>query len=352
MGRARRRLGRLARSVAGRSAPLYSRLRDRVDVLERRRLQRRVERRLSTTWDRRGALRWALKIGAPAGPEGDVWGDLFFADDLARALRARGHEAYVDRLSVRIRPDDEPDDVVLSLRGMYPATIDPHALSLCWVISHPDWVTAEEMRSCDLVFAASQSWARERSASWGLDIRTLLQATDPRRFAPPDVEARSGIVFVGKTRNVFRPIVKDALEAGLRPQIHGDGWEQFIDPALVTSEFLSNDDVPEAYGSAEVVLNDHWEDMRREGFISNRIFDALATATPVISDRIDGVEALFNGAVRTYANAEELRTLAVDGRWPGADAMLAIADMIARDHSFDARAADLEAAVLRSIGRR
>ena len=33
-----------------------------------------------------------------------------------------------------------------------------------------------------------------------------------------------------------------------------------------------------------MVLNDHWEDMRAEGFLSNRLFDAVASGARVVTD--------------------------------------------------------------------
>ena len=49
--------------------------------------------------------------------------------------------------------------------------------------------------------------------------------------------------------------------------------------------------------------------MRHEGFISNRVYDALACDAFVISDEVDGIEAEFDGAVPTYRSREELEPL-------------------------------------------
>jgi spore maturation protein CgeB len=53
--------------------------------------------------------------------------------------------------------------------------------------------------------------------------------------------------------------------------------------------------------------------MRDEGFISNRLYDVLASGGFVISDDVAGIDAEFDGAVVTYGTAPELRAL-VD-RW-------------------------------------
>ena len=49
--------------------------------------------------------------------------------------------------------------------------------------------------------------------------------------------------------------------------------------------------------------------MREKGFISNRIFDALACGAWVISDDIDGLDELFENRVLTYTSPEQLKEL-------------------------------------------
>ena len=57
------------------------------------------------------------------------------------------------------------------------------------------------------------------------------------------------------------------------------------------------------YSSVGVLLNDHWQSMHEWGFVSNRLFDALACETPVISDDLPEIAELFDGAVLTYHDA-------------------------------------------------
>jgi len=53
---------------------------------------------------------------------------------------------------------------------------------------------------------------------------------------------------------------------------------------LVVSDYIPNEELPAVYASVGVLLNDHWQTMRERGFVSNRLFDALACGTPVISN--------------------------------------------------------------------
>lgn len=300
-------------------------------------------------------LRWAVKIAARAGASGDLWGDTYFADDLVRALRQWGQDAFVDRRGAHERPGaDHLDDVTLTLRGLVPAVAQPGATNILWVISHPDKVSVDEVRQgFDLVYAAGSTWADQMSTNAGLSVRTLLQATDTSRFTPTgDTIDGLGTLFVGRTRKVMRPVVRDAIAVGADLAIFGDGWEEFIDPSHVRADHLDNSDVPAAYRGARIVLNDHWADMARLGFYSNRLFDAVASGARVVSDPVDGLEDVLGPAVRTYTTPDELRVLLdPDGAgWADEQALAANAARVAAEHSFEARARVLLADVLDARG--
>jgi GT2 family glycosyltransferase len=299
-------------------------------------------------------LRWAIKNPTPA--HSAAWGDIHFADGLADGLRALGQEVVLDRHETFERPTVRHDDVAVLIRGPVPARPTPEHLTLAWVISHPDTVTPEELRGYDAVFAASASWAGRRSAEWGIGIEPLLQATDPGRFGPDTAEPDTGeeVLFVGSTRGEFRPIVRDALTAGLAPALYGVGWEEFVPPERISGHYLDNTRVSAAYRSAGVVLNDHFEDMRREGFISNRIFDALASGARVVSDDVDGLTDVFGDAVRVYRSPADLRR-AVEDRdslFGDAAARTRLAEQVRQEHSFRARAEVLLAAAHRALAAR
>jgi GT2 family glycosyltransferase len=297
------------------------------------------------------SLRWAIKIAAHGGPRGDGWGDVAFARDLAAALRLWGQEVVVDRRGAHQRPfSDYLDDVTLTLRGLDETFPQPGATNVLWVISHPEDVPADELsREFDLVYAAGRPWAQQMSLVSGREVRTLLQATNTDRFTPdgPQLDGL-GTVFVGRTRNVFRPIVRDALEVGADLAIFGDGWTEYVDQAFVKAEHLPNDQLPAAYRGARVVLNDHWSDMARLGFFSNRLFDAAAAGARVVSDPVPGLEEVFGPSVQAYRTLEELGDLLhpESDRWADAAAIAENAVGIAAAHSFAQRARTLLADVL------
>lgn len=287
--------------------------------------------------------RWALKIGAPPGRRGDSWGDVFFAEDLARALRALGNDVVVDRDGSAGRAAGYLDRVVLNLRGYQQVQRSPGTVHLLWIISHPDLVTPEEMRGYDRVYAASASWPAEVSRGHGIAVEPLLQATDPQRFHPDVATPDSGpdLLFVGNSKNQYRPIVADCRAVGLRPTVIGRGWEKFLPADEIAALEVANADLPAAYRSAGIVLNDHWGDMAGYGFLNNRLFDAVACGARIVTDDVRGLAEVFGDAVQVYRTQEDLARICDRQHRDvfGTDEQRrATAARIAAEHSFAARA--------------
>ena len=289
-------------------------------------------------------LRWAIKNPAPAGDGGDRWGDTPFAASLAAALREHGQEVVVDRRPEWDRASGRHDDVVLVLRGLARHDPSPEQVSLLWVISHPEQVTPDEVRGFDRVLAAGPSWAERRSRDWSTAIEPLLQATDPALFHPDAGVPGSGerVLFVGNSRRVLRPVVRDALAAGLPLAVYGDLWTGLVPDEVVRARSLPNETLAAAYRSAGVVLNDHHDEMRAGGFVSNRLFDAAASGARVISDPVAGLAELFGASVQPYTDVDDLRRLAglddPDTAFGDDAARRAVAARVRAEHSFSARA--------------
>jgi hypothetical protein len=181
-----------------------------------------------------------------------------------QALERRGH--VVD-IAFREDKVSGPYNVVISLRGLVPHTPVPSSLNVLWSISHPDLLTMDEIDAYDLFFSASLTWPG--ALAWAREgvNHTLLQATDRARFYPRASRSGAGedVLFVGNTRGVDRWIVKQAVAAGLRLGIYGTGWTGRVPDTYVRDTYLPNESLVEYYGDAAVVLNDHWESMRRFG---------------------------------------------------------------------------------------
>jgi spore maturation protein CgeB len=205
-------------------------------------------------------------------------------------------------------------------------------------------VTGQELRAFDRVYAASVTWPQVVAHRWGVSVQPLLQATDPALFHPGDAEFDSGaeVLFIGNARRVFRPAVRHTLAIGADLELHGDGWEQFVEPRRIASSHVDNSTLAAKYAASGVVLNDHWEDMRKLGFVSNRLIDAAASGARVASDVVPDVDltAMFHGLVRTWSDEDDLRRIVEerDTLYPTGEERRRAAEAVAAEHSFDARA--------------
>lgn len=312
-------------------------------------------------------MKWSVVVAAPKGDAGAQWGDTWFAHDLVDALQRAGQSAKVVFRGAAESEARESDDVVLVLRGL--RRVNPRrgssgsssgsssggATWMLWIISHPELVESDEPAQYDAVFAASQHWSR--ATSFGIEISPLLQATNAHRFTPTAAQADSGaaVLFAGSTRGEYRPAVRACVEAGIELSLYGVGWDEFLAPDMISGEFIPNDQLPAAYASASVVLNDHWPDMAAEGFLSNRLFDAVATGTRVLSDDAVGLREVFDSSVCTYDDPSAIPAILdapYDSNFAPHAERLGHAARIAREHSFDARAHVLIDRALALRGRR
>ena len=335
---------------------------DSRDVRSRRSLRCPVEGG-STAWDgliatwgprlargtRAGAsspMRLAISTAVPSRQVCRRWGDWHVAEALARALRRQGVDVVVSTHPEAASPAVRSCDVHVVLRGLAPVDRTPGQQHVVWVISHPETIATAECDAADLVLVASPVFADELRARTSTPVEVLLQATDPDRFCPgpPSREHRHDVTVVAKSREVRRRIVTDAIQAGLEPTIYGSGWRGLVEPRLVRDEYIDNAYLPHVYRSAGVVLNDHWDSMRRSGFVSNRLYDVLACGTPVISDEVAGIPELFDDAVPMYRTPEHLASL-VHRALDEPERARAEADRgraaVLRRHTFDHRAQQL-----------
>jgi hypothetical protein len=308
-------------------------------------LQQHVVRAVQGIDESPPRLRWTIDTAAPAGPRGERWGDTHFARSLAAALERCGQDVAVDSRDARDRTSRDHDDVVLVLRGLDLVAPHPEALNMEWIISHPDLVTAEEIKGFDLVYAASISWPAQVRRDWGLAVTPLLQCTDPRYFHPDRGVPDTGpaVLFVGNSRGVFRHAVRTALAAGADLTVHGADWDEYLDPQMVASSGVPNDEVGVLYASAGVVLNDHHVDMRRDSFLSNRLFDAAACGARIATDEVSGLDETFGALVQPFTDEHDLARLVRPpySAFPDHETRRRLAQRVIAEHTFDQRAATL-----------
>lgn len=286
---------------------------------------------------------WLIQISAPSGEESKKWGDTYFANELAGSLRNLDQEVKV------IYRDEDPllfvkaNTILLNLRGILPLPTFPNALNMIWIISHPNQLTKYELKKYELVFAASEIWAAEKSKKWKMEIKPLLQATNPKKFNTEVSKAAvyDRFLFVGNTRGTFRKSVKALSQSTKDFSVIGKGWEKFLSNKNILKEFIENSELSAEYRKSKYVLSDHWNDMAKNGFIANRIFDAVASGARVISDYVPGSRKIFGKSLVEFKSPKELSKIFnedLQSMFGTQSELDENAKIIQNQHNFDQRA--------------
>ncbi|MGB3148085.1 MAG: glycosyltransferase, partial [Paracoccaceae bacterium] len=283
------------------------------------------------------AIRTSITNAAVA----ETWGEHWFALGLKAAFERKGLPTHIDHA------DNWADDhgggcLNLFLLGHDQFTAPDDQPTFVWYIYPGKRFKDEDLGRYDHVFVASELFARRLRRIAATDhVSYLPQAFDADLMRPADhAEPCADAVFVAKAH--FRRsegIAKSALDAGVALKIWGDLWQKPFDEHVV-AKHLDNKRLPVIYGAAAAVLCDHHPMMRRRGFVSNRIFDALACGAPVICDEIDALPAEFAPFVEIAANGAEFAAAFDRIRKEGSEKTAArrqFARAMVDTHSFDAR---------------
>lgn len=278
------------------------------------------------------------------------WGDHHFALATARALSRAGWLPRTWCQAELADVDHGPADLGLLIAGKVALAPLPATPTLAWVISHPDALDGLDVTDPDglgglaHVHVASPTTAADL-ADAGLDASVLPQATDPARFHPTEGGHAHELLYVANSRNVRRRVVADLLPTTHELAVYGAGWTpELLDPRHLVADHLPNADLPAAYTAAGIVLNDHWDDMRTRGLLSNRLFDAAACGACVVTDDVAGLDEVFAGAITAYRGRDELRALVDDLLAdPGRRRELGerAREVVTAGHTFDDRVARL-----------
>ena len=254
----------------------------------------------------------AIKMPVPEWENVNPWGDYHVAVMLKQSLEKEGYSVILQVLSEWNNDEAMECDVALVLRGLERYKPKPHQINIMWNISHPDMVSLDEYEEYDVVCIASDYWAKELKKKLTIPVEVVHQCTDTARFYPPTKEEQEQnhqeLLFVGNSRGVYRKILKDLLPTDYDLKVIGGGWKDLIPHKYWPASYLDNKELSKYYGSADILLNDHWDDMREKGFVSNRLYDGLASGAFIISDKVRDMGEI-NDYICTYETADELSEL-------------------------------------------
>lgn len=224
------------------------------------------------------------------------WGDHWFKERLARALRGLGHEIV-----------EKAPDILVHLFGVPLRSLPRNTVNILWIHSHPDLVRKEDVARYHGVFCLSPFFA-EKISRWGIPVRVLLGATDfkPILHAPLEHD----VVFVGNAKGPQgRKIIRDLGDIRSLPfalEVWGEGWQGLLPRGCWKGLYYPNDELDGLYAASGVVLNDHHEDMRREGFLNPRVLDILAAGGKCVSDSNPIIPIALGNSVATYDRSRDL----------------------------------------------
>jgi hypothetical protein len=252
----------------------------------------------------------AVHIGPLTWKAAKSWGDLPFGRAVQKAFERRGWRATLHVFEERDMAPARRADLALHIFGNRAPTVREGQPSILWLISHPDFVTRDLCAPYQIVAVASQPFSEDLQAWLGADgpaFIVLHQATDPEVFFPEPGAPAHDLLFVGSSRGVHRPILDALMGTRHELAVYGRGWSpDLLDPRHVRGVWIPNPELRRYYAAAAIVLSDAYADMRDEGFIPNRVYDAAASGAFVISEPIAGLAQELDGAVATYADREEL----------------------------------------------
>lgn len=227
-----------------------------------------------------------------------LWGDHWVKHELSREFRRLGLSLV-----------EKKPDVIIHLFGSPPNNLPDYTYNMVWLYSHPDMVTPENLRQFDKIFCASPDFTPKLQAMGYTDVETMIPSTSKRLAKVP---IKHDIIFVGNARTrrpEGRSVVRDMGQTPHDFKVWGNLWEHILPRKFYGGRYWDYRKLDQLYASARITLNDHHPDMAREGFVSNKIFDILASGGFAISDRNAGLDMIFEKAVPQYESTGHLQDL-------------------------------------------
>ena len=244
-------------------------------------------------------------------------GDFFLANDLRLGLEKLGYE-----VEYRFREDYEDGKQiefgdagnVIYFKGYYvfdklPKDDNEKRKTFLYVY-YMEGLKPQLFDEVDMVVGASatfvENYVKTRGKSWAV----IPQFTNPDRFKimPKDDSKKTEVLFVGSNNyKDGRESVQFAIDAGADLSVYGKRWEDKLDKKYLKGEFIDNDELFGFYQNAKIVLNDHREEMRVLGFLSNRVYDVSASGGFLLTDYVEEIEKIYGDSIVMYKDFDDFK---------------------------------------------
>ncbi len=236
-------------------------------------------------------------------------GDFFLAEDLKQGLQKLGY-----KVEYRFRENYEDLKLgnignVIYFKGYYNFEHLPDAENKndgrkrVLYLYYVEGLHSEIFNEVDVVVCASKKFIKEVVAPTGVIATYIPQFTNPDRFksSAKEMDKAYPVLFVGSDHTGFgRKSVDYAVLAGANLSVFGKFWEKTLQPDILKGNFIENNDLYRYYASADIVLNDHRDDMSYYGFVSNRIYDVSASGGFVLTDYLPEIVEVYGDSIATY----------------------------------------------------
>jgi len=261
----------------------------------------------------RGKKIWVIKSPVPDSPERFTWGEYGFFLNMKEKLEAQGYYVYIDYYNNWNGPI-EADYVLVSLanRQYRPDRRVKNCKYFLWVNCFLEKAQKEDFELYDAVLVSSHHYSEKMSKEVSVPVIPFMLCAETEKFYPKETELTYDRVFVGNTRSVTRDCIfwceEEQIEIQLWGRLKGSsGWLPRIKEgsSIKLHEFLPNDQLPDLFRASKIVLNDHFEDMKREGFINLRTIEALFCGCAILSDYHQELYDLFGDAIIYYHDKED-----------------------------------------------
>lgn len=232
-------------------------------------------------------------------------GDYHYCSAIVKYFKRNGFDAELR--TVEHWYEEYDGKYILVLRGSKEYHVSKYHYNIMWNISHPERINTFEYTQYDLILIASEYWTQLIQQKLpNKNIFFMPQCTDAELFYRPYSETKLfQLLFVGYAHEEGRKIIEDLLPTKYDLSVYGPRWKGKIDSKYIKGEMINNSDLAEYYNKSTIVLNDHLNSMRNNGFVSNRIYDVYAAGGFVISDNVQGLNNIITDAVY-YVNSQDL----------------------------------------------
>ena len=272
----------------------------------------------------------ALDIGLKISAESNwhTWGDYILGNDLKVGFEKLGHNVVTSYIEDFYPKESQETNIDVYMHGFVPfnpiketnkknvmylyyplETAQTHKYKNLKDAKEPYWYSLQtELWDYDLIAVASPKYQKEIEK---LGIKTIFtpQFTNPEKFFYElDKTKAHDILFVGRP-GYERISEKWAIESGFDVALYGNGWQDKAPIEFFKGDYIDNEELHKYYASSKIVLNDTRGDMKKAGFISNRVFDVTASGGFLISDYMEEIEHFYGDSIPMFKTKEELKEL-------------------------------------------